>query len=372
MPDEPTGTVKDQMLAEVITDLPAGILDFLTTPLPAKATLTDPVDVDSAIICQAQFCVHLNDMLGEYAGLTPIAIPMFMAQLNTVQQNIMLASLEYDSETDAEQDFTVIEPADGKAYLPGDLRLQVKPLNGKLQQVAVESGDTADALSYDEDNGVFWGYLRAEDLGAYTATFTGLFVDDTTQSVSVSFTISDTPEDEPEDQEDGDFWPVEMAKEAFDKAYTYATRTVTDIWNDVDNDTKEHAKTLAQAAGEKAKAVGKAVEKVAKSVAGYVIDRAVDTLFDLLEETLGGTETRALTRGVDDDTIVVGEDFDAVIAALADVKNAVDGTYSSATQQYLKLNPHPSTGYTSCPEALKGAREAMLEKYGEGTVIEYY
>lgn len=201
MPESETPvTLKADMLAEVLTDLPEGVRNFLSTPLPAGPTLTTPNSVDNAIICQAEFCVWLAGLFGAYEGLTPIAIPMWIGQLNSVQQAMLLASLEYDAETQAAQDFEILEPRN-TTYYPGNLRIRARAVNGVLAQCVVEIGDRA-PLVLDDNDGTFEGHLEMSEPGTYTASVTGMFDNEATQTLDVSFTISELePGEQPEDPE---------------------------------------------------------------------------------------------------------------------------------------------------------------------------
>jgi len=91
MPDEITS--KTDMLQEVLTDLPEGVRNFLETPIPTLTATTAPTDVDSAIIAQGILAHNLNTIFQAFEGLTLAAIPMYIGQLNTVNQGILLAGL---------------------------------------------------------------------------------------------------------------------------------------------------------------------------------------------------------------------------------------------------------------------------------------
>jgi len=364
--------IKDDFIAEILADLPEGIRDYLDAEVPEPPEVSMPTDVDSAILVNGVCAWYVLELFRPLAGLKLVQIPMFLGQLNTVNGGMLLASLEYDETSQAEQNFKVIQPQEGGTYYPGNVRLQAQCQNGNLIQIAVEMGDQLTAMDYDEDNGVFWGYVRAEDLGPYTITFTGLFEDDSTQEITVTITISDTvdpenPENDPEDPDGGDWWAVEMAKKTFDKAYTWVTKggvigiiagKVADEITESDN---EQVKAMTEQATNAAQAVVGAAKKVVQTVAETMVNNAINKILDMIEQ-IG---TRDLSRG---DPVVVGMDFDELVASLGELKSSVDGMYSDAYQRYMKLNQHPSTGYTSCPEVLTGAKEAMNEKYGPGTV----
>lgn len=362
MPADPTN-IKGQLLADILADLPDGIRSKLDAEIPEPPTVSMPTDTDSAILVNGICAWYVLELFRPLAGLTLVQIPMWLGQLNTVNQGIMLASLEYNTESDAEHDFEVVEPADGSVFLPGDVRLQARATNGNLQQVAVEMGEQVTAMDYDEENGVFWGYVRAEDLGPYTITFTGLFDDDSTQAINVSFTVSDNPDDDPDDPEGGDWNPVEIAKDGFDAAYKTAVQGIAAVGGTAATGAEALASSLAKNLTTAAQVLSGAMKKVVKTYVSQTLQNGVDKVLDILE----GLGSRDITP----EPTLIDPSFDSLLAAIGELKHAGDVSYGSAYEKFKKLNPHPSGGYTSCPETLAGARAAMLEKYGPGTVIEW-
>lgn len=361
----PSSVVKQNFIT-ALRQTPAGIAGFLTAAIPTPPPCSVPTDVDAAIIANGVCAAYVLDLFRPFAGVTPVELLLRIGQHNSVLESALLAGMEYLAETDAVKDFAVIEPAKNGVFLPGDVRLQAKVKTGTLQQVAVECGERVAAMEYDRENNVFWGYLRLEDLGPATLTFTGLFSDDTTVTVDVAITISETPEEEPADPEESDWWPVEMAKEAFDQVYTYVTKggllglVAGKVAAEITESDMARAKTLMEQAATAAAKVKLAAKKAVTGLATSALDTALDAIAMLLG--------RSREMG---DPVTVAVSLNEMLAALGTLKSATDSTYSIGYQMYMKLNPHPSSGYTSCPGVLKGAKAAMLEKYGEGTVIEW-
>lgn len=218
MPDEePVLSIKDQMLAEIPLDIPEGVRNFLTTPLPAGPTLTTPNDVESAIICQAEFCVWMGSMFGAYEGLTPIQIPMMIGQLNTVQHSMLVASLEVAQPSENVQSLlNIIEPVADQSYLPGELRITATADKEIVRSITAHIGES-DPVPLRDVEGDSWRAYSDLPVGAYTVTvtaelFEGIeYADDMgplEQSVDISIA---------EDAEE----PAEgVDKAALNKAYT--------------------------------------------------------------------------------------------------------------------------------------------------------
>lgn len=59
---------------------------------------------------------------------------------------------------------------------------------------------------------------------------------------------------------------------------------------------------------------------------------------------------------------------DRIIELIGDLKYELDNYCAAIVAAWEAKNPHPATGYASCPENLAGAAQAMNAKYGPGTV----
>lgn len=324
-PDEPEqNALKVAMLAEVQSDLPAGIADFLTTPLPAKAALTDPVDVDSAIICQAQFCVFLNDLFGAYEGLTPIQIPMFMAQLNTVQQGMLLASLEAAEPTEETPYLlTVTGPLDGGAYKPGELRVTASADKEQVRSIeaALNGGD---AFSLRDVDGDTWrNYLDMAELGDYTLTVTATLFDEIEQTddmgpleQTIAFSIADDAEA-----------PAEGAdKEAVEKTYDEMAQALQGLFDIPINGPEDllkiplHNLKSAKTALETLWQIGK---KAATGDAGGAIDQLSQEALNYWEQLY-----EEMTKERDDGEFTSGDFLGMISGPLGDFMNAASGLRS--------------------------------------------
>jgi hypothetical protein len=144
--------------------------------------------------------VWLADLLGAFEGLTPISIPLFIGQLNTVNQGMLLASLEYNANTQAETGFEITEPTEGTAYGPGELRITANALNDSniLSISATLNGEEFDLIARE---GVWRQYVELTEYDDYTLTLTATFKDETTDDESVNFSIVDPDEVPPEEEQ---------------------------------------------------------------------------------------------------------------------------------------------------------------------------
>jgi hypothetical protein len=196
--------------------MPEGIQDFLDTPIPEPPTISTPGDVDSAIIASGIASKYICDLFGPFAGFTPIEMLARIGQHNSVLEIAMLAGLEYvrGGSQPISGDFSleILEPADGATYLPGELRIHAKGVNGDLAHCAAELPDRAPVSMDDIGDGVFEGYLSLEDEQAYSITVTGVSADDQQVSASANFTISSDPEEGPEPPGGTDGTAIDVAE----------------------------------------------------------------------------------------------------------------------------------------------------------------
>lgn len=325
MPDEPTPpeepvSLKDQMLAEVQTDLPDGILNFLTTPLPAGPTLTAPNDVDSAIICQAEFCVWLGGLMGNFQGLTPVSIPMFMAQLNTVQQGMLLSALEYNGESQAVKEFEIVEPAAETVYYPGEMRISVS--GGKDTDISgitgtiLEAGARALGDEFDliEKDGIWQQFVDLMDNGDYALTITATFPKGEPIAQTVNFRIGDAEEDEPEPPEGAD-------QEALDKAQSKMQEALKALADQSVLDVPGYAKNLLN--------VVKTQYGVMANIAGKVLQGdakgAIDTLLTEANGIVENFEQEIENYDPEGDAFNLGN----IVGKLWNASSKVDGLISS-------------------------------------------
>lgn len=347
---------------EAVRLMPDGIQDFLTTELPKAPDISTPADVDAANIATGVLSKFLLDVFRPFAGFTPIEMLARIGQHNSVLESAMIAGLEYlGDQADAEnqaRDFEIIEPEADAAYLPGSLRLIAKLNNSPALQMAVEIEGAA-PVSLASDNGQdFYGFVRLEEVGSYTATFTALFEDERTQTASVSFAMATEaqPGGNPPQQPDGSDLnafesAVQILKAAIAKAMKYGDAAAEEI-----------AGTVV-AAGRQVVRVGDTVidtlygtPSTAYTAARDKVNAAIDALEGWISGDRSITRTRAMTLD------------DLFMTKLADM-NAAGQSYNAAViATYWQNNQHPAGGYTSCPESLSGAAQAMNDKYGPGTV----
>lgn len=349
MPDTPN--LKQQFI-DAFRATPDGISEFLTAPVPTLETITSPADVDAAIIAQGKLAANLNLILKTFEGLTPIELLLRIGSHSPVAEIAALAGWQYINASSAQQDFSITAPTAGSTYQPGNLRLSCSAGNGQIKQVAVEiEGQSPIALESSDDGLSFYGYARfeAEETGEFTATFSALFSDDSTQTASVSFTI-DAEAEEAELAEGEDLWSLELAHDGF-KASLSGVYNVSVGEDGVTASIDKDVLTTIGGYAQKVVDTGDALlSKVGGNIAKYS-----DAVVGFIE---GLTGSRGLSITLDDDLLL----------DIGDLVSAEETYYSAATAKYWELNQHPSGGYTSCPESLSGATQAMNDKYGPGSV----
>jgi hypothetical protein len=176
--------VKNDFLA-ALRNLPAGLLEFLDVAIPAVPSgLSIPTTEEEANIMQGILSFYILQFFTAFAGLTPVPLALRIGQHSNVAEALLLSNLEYMPESDANQEFEIVEPVEGKEYAPGDIRIIVKG-KGNLSTVtvtvavAVESKEFTVELVPDNAGKMFYGYARCEEIFDYTFTFVAHFEDNT-------------------------------------------------------------------------------------------------------------------------------------------------------------------------------------------------
>lgn len=350
-----------QQFIEAVRTTPEGIIGFLTTPLPTPPSIGTPADVDSAIIANGIAAKFVCDLFQPFAGLTPVELLLRIGQHNSVLESAMLAGLEIISDSPEKQkNFVVVEPEEGGAYLPGNLRLTAKAKNGTIAQIAAEITGLAPVALETDDGISFYGFARTEEVGEYSAAFSALFEDDSTQSITVNFSISDDPEADPKPDppDGGDLLTLEADHDGFKvavKGIGQATVSNDGVNVSIDGSAID---TVANAAQKVLSSGGRVAAKIgtAAQTAAAKVSDAINTLL--------GLKTRSLVR-----SRAMGPMDAPMIAALGVLSSSVDAYYNQIIYDYWKNNTHPPGGYTSSPDVLRGAAAAMNRKYGPGTVV---
>ena len=195
MPDG--NTLISTMLAEVPTDLPEGIRSFLDTAIPPLTATPGAYDADHPTQNSETLAHNLNTIFKAFEGLTLAAIPMYIGQLNTVNQGLLLASLEYREESQAVKEFVIIEPEAETVYYPGEMRITAKAANStEIEAMTGAIGEDTFDMIFRE--GVWRQYIEMMENGEYTLTLTATFPEGDPVSQTVDFRIGDAEEDEPE------------------------------------------------------------------------------------------------------------------------------------------------------------------------------
>jgi len=217
--------IKDAFLAEILADVPEGIRDYLNVEIPAPPEVGMPTDVDSAILVNGICAWYVLELFRPLAGLNLVQIPMYLGQLNTVSGGMLLASLEYNEESQAEQDFEISEPIDGSVYSPGELRITATATNSTIiDEMKGTIGEASfDMVSKDD---VWRQFVNLTENGDYTLTLTAVFPEGDPLPKSVSFTISDNPDDEPTPPEGDDETALQRAYENVNSGYAKLMKAV--------------------------------------------------------------------------------------------------------------------------------------------------
>lgn len=164
---------------DALQELPNGIKDFLTTPLPIFFVVGWPEDVDAAIIAQGQLAANINMLLKTFEGLTPVELFLRIGQYNTVLRDMLLTGMEYVSKS--LHTFEIEEPQADQYSETDDIPIRVVITDGEefIESVSCNiSGGvgTYDLMQDTEDPSVFTGEIMlAPD--TYIFTFTATFTD---------------------------------------------------------------------------------------------------------------------------------------------------------------------------------------------------
>jgi hypothetical protein len=188
---------KDQLIT-ALRATPAGIAEFLQTPLPEPPACSLPSDVDAAIIANGICAYFVLEMFRAFAGLTPVEVLLRIGQHNSVMETMTLAGLEYLADSSAEAyQVTIQAPTAGGTYWPGLLRIHAAGVNGTPSAMYAVIGAGEPMTLTDPDNdGVFTGGQYCE-AGEHTLTVTGLFPGDTSVTATVTITVTADEAEEP-------------------------------------------------------------------------------------------------------------------------------------------------------------------------------
>lgn len=173
--------LKEQFL-QALDEVPGGIANFTETAIPTLATISDPSDVDSAIIAQGKLAYNLNLILKEFEGMTPIELFLRIGQRNTVVKALLLAALQYVSQTEL-HDFNILLPESGIVHTPGQIDFTAEVTTGLDDLTAFYVDVTGPEnkivqLAQNEENkNRFEGQEEFTQTGLYTAVFTAEFGD---------------------------------------------------------------------------------------------------------------------------------------------------------------------------------------------------
>jgi len=184
---------KEDFVSEFFTDLPEGVRDFVNTEIPALQPTSSPSDVDGAIIAQGILAHNLNEILRAFQGMTLAAIPLYIGQLNTVNQGLLCAALEF---VGGSGDLKIIAPVDSGTYLgffgvrEGEW-YSAQVLRGVITSISclLDDGEAFD-LTEDTENPGIWKAEWPTAMGDHSVVFNAAYSDKTTTTETSSFSVS--------------------------------------------------------------------------------------------------------------------------------------------------------------------------------------
>jgi uncharacterized membrane protein YgcG len=207
-----------QTFITAVRTTPAGIAGFLTTPIPEPPTISQPADVDAAIIVNGVCAWFILELFRPFAGLTPVELLLRIGQHNSVLESAMLAGLEYLEDTQAAQEFEIVEPTEGTAYSAGDFRVTARPKSNTIIK-GLSGAVGAKTFVLKESEGVWQAWVIIADAGDYTMTLTATFETGDPVSKSVNFQVITNPEEEPRPPEGVDEPAVTQHETDVDDTY---------------------------------------------------------------------------------------------------------------------------------------------------------
>jgi len=213
------GALKQTFL-EAVRLTPEGIENFLTTPIPTLAEISQPSDVDSAIIANGVLAYNLNLIFKAFEGLTPVELFLRIGQHNSVLESAMIAGMEYIQGSDsAENGITITAPESGVSYSPGEMKFACAVQNAFATGCTMElDGQSVKMLSV--NNSTYQQYVTVTTTGDHSVSMTATFEDGNTQSASVSFSIAEPGEEPPPEPPGGeDRTALDKALSDFNAAY---------------------------------------------------------------------------------------------------------------------------------------------------------
>lgn len=175
--------MKKDFVTSLKMNIPAGVSDFLTTPISEIEEIDMPTSKDEAVLACGKLSANLNNaFLLPFVGLTPIELMLRIGQLNPVMISSLLGSLEVIDSAGGK--LTPIAPADGGVY-PNYFELSCSGV-GLTSVVFVVEG--SDEISLSADGKIWKGQPTLPfSTGAHSGAFVGTFGDDSSVTAAVKF-----------------------------------------------------------------------------------------------------------------------------------------------------------------------------------------
>jgi hypothetical protein len=300
--------------------VPEGISDFLTTPIPSPPTISQPATVDNAIIVQGVLSYYILELFRPFSGLTPVELLLRIGQHNSVVEAMLLAGLEYLTDSDAQNDFKFILPEAGKTYAAGVFAVTCQVTNGAAKRMTCVYNDGGEKRrDLPGDNGYFQGSISLMTPGEYTLAVTGDFTkkdsaEITSSTKNVTFTVTESTDEEPPPDEEPPQPPGGKDTVAVEKV----TAGTIDELKKVAAAVAQELPEVAATGFETIKLNLQELDVILKSMAGTMPEAAktaAETVYTEMKDAASAAAT-ALTEGAEGA-------FDLAETAVGDVANGI-------------------------------------------------
>jgi hypothetical protein len=221
---------------DALRDTPDGIKNFLLTPIPDPPDVEYPTTKDESVVVQGVLAAYVLKAVKPFAGWTPVETMLRVGQHSNPLETITIAVLEYIQDTNKDHKIELQHPETGKAYLPGDLSIVVKEVNGEPKRVVAIMENTSVELN--GQSGFWVGTVALETEADYTLNIVASYEKGSDATASATFTIASAgiPENPtPEPPGGKDKAAANAAKAKADEAYIIFMSGANNIDASLDN-----------------------------------------------------------------------------------------------------------------------------------------
>jgi len=188
-------------LIDAVNTLPEGIENFLEAGFPEAPTIPTPTTVEEAIQATGICSDYMLKLFGSLAGFAPVAALMHLGQKNTVNQVMMLASLQVVKAAPG-GDYDIITPTPGGVYYGYCDEFEIVITDGQavsvqgVGQTQNEAGEWVDDpfdLTENPEQPGHWTANWVLPLGQHTIAYTVTFAKGEPVSKDTSFDVRHYP-----------------------------------------------------------------------------------------------------------------------------------------------------------------------------------